>query len=177
MAHTILMVPGFYGSGPNHWQTLWEKILPHTVRVMQLDWDRPRRAPWVKALTAQIDAHPGAIIVAHSLGCALVANTVKANPTLNVSSAMLVSPADVDGIDHIEDPLRDFAPMPLCRFPFKTILVASRDDPYVKFGRSQFFAAEWGADFVDAGAKGHINADSNLGDWPEGQAILRSLTD
>ena len=170
------MIPGLSGSGPDHWQTHWERILPHTVRVMQVDWDHPKRSPWVAALAAQIDAHPGAVLVAHSLGCALVANTVKVRPDLDVAAAMLVSPSDVDWIDHIEDPLRDFAPMPLGRFPFKTVVVASRDDPYVKFERAQFFAGEWGADFVDIGAQGHINADSNLGDWPEGQAILRRVT-
>jgi predicted alpha/beta hydrolase family esterase len=28
---------------------------------------------------------------------------------------------------------------------------------------------------VDLGAAGHINADSSLGDWPEGQALLQTL--
>jgi predicted alpha/beta hydrolase family esterase len=176
VAETILIVPGLNGSGPAHWQTHWEALLPNTVRVTQSDWERPRRAPWVGTLTAEIDRHPGTILVAHSLGCALVANAVKENPEIEVSAAMLVSPSDVDWIEHIEDPLRDFAPMPLCRFPFRTIVAASRDDPYVKFERAEFFAAEWGADLVDVGAKGHINADSNLGDWPEGLAILKRLT-
>ena len=94
---------------------------------------------------------------------------------VDVSAAMLVSPSDVDWVDHIEDPLRDFAPMPLGRFPFKSVVVASRDDPYVKFERARFFAGEWGAEFVDIGTKGHINADTRLGDWPEGQAILNRL--
>ena len=172
----LLMVPGLNGSGPDHWQTHWEASMPNAFRIDQSDWEHPRLVPWMGALTAGIAAHPGAIVVAHSLGCALVANAVATNPNIDVGAAMLVSPSDVDWIQHIEDPLRDFAPMPLCRFPFRTILVASRDDPYVKFERAQFFATEWGAEFVDIGAKGHINADSALGDWPEGQAILRRLT-
>jgi predicted alpha/beta hydrolase family esterase len=28
---------------------------------------------------------------------------------------------------------------------------------------------------VDVGARGHVNADSGLGDWPEGLALLRAL--
>jgi len=28
---------------------------------------------------------------------------------------------------------------------------------------------------VNLGNKGHVNADSNLGDWPEGRAMLNSL--
>ena len=35
----------------------------------------------------------------------------------------------------------------------------------------------WGAQFIDHGACGHINADSGLGDWPEGRALLRSLVE
>jgi predicted alpha/beta hydrolase family esterase len=95
---------------------------------------------------------------------------------LAVRAALLVSPSDVDWINHIEDTLRDFAPMPLATFPFPTIVAASRDDPYVRFARAEFFAAEWGADLMDVGEKGHINADTKLGDWPEGQAILKRLT-
>jgi len=176
VAKTILIVPGLSGSGPEHWQTHWAALLPNAVRLEQNDWEHPRLDPWVDALAAKIDAYPGAILVAHSLGCALVANAVKRNPAINVTSAMLVSPSDVDWVEHIEDPLRDFAPMPLGRFPFRTIVAASRDDPYVKFERAQFFATEWGAELVDVGAKGHINADSRLGDWPEGLAILKRLT-
>ncbi len=176
MAAPILIIPGLSGSGPEHWQTRWEAILPDAVRVVQSNWDNPRRKPWLGTFLKAIDAHPGAILVAHSLGCALVANAVKSYPQMPAAAAMLVSPSDVDSPQHIEDPLRDFAPMPLRRFPFRTILAASRDDPYVKFERAQFFAAEWGAEFVDVGAKGHINADSGLGDWPEGLAILKRLT-
>lgn len=176
MAKTLLIVPGLNGSGPDHWQSHWEACLPNAVRIVQSDWERPQLVPWIDALMAGIAANPGAILVAHSLGCALVANAVKADPAIDVAAAMLVSPSDVDWIDHIEDPLRDFAPMPLCRFPFRTIVVASRDDPYVRFERAEFFACEWGAELADVGVKGHINAESGLGDWPEGQAILQRLT-
>ena len=36
-------------------------------------------------------------------------------------------------------------------------------------------AAAWGAEFQDYGDRGHINADSGLGDWPEGHQWLRQL--
>lgn len=150
--------------------------MPNTFRVEQSDWEHPRLAPWLRSLMAGVEAHPGAIVVAHSLGCALVANAVSADPAIDIAAAMLVSPSDIDWAQHIEDPLRDFAPMPLCDFPFRTIVVASRNDPYVTFGRAEFFADEWGAALVDVGNKGHINADSDLGDWPEGQEILKRLT-
>jgi len=98
VAETILIVPGLNGSGAEHWQTHWEALLPNAIRVAQTDWERPRRAPWVETLNDQIARHPGAILVAHSLGCALVANAVKDNPEIDVSAAMLVSPSDIDWI-------------------------------------------------------------------------------
>jgi predicted alpha/beta hydrolase family esterase len=36
-------------------------------------------------------------------------------------------------------------------------------------------ARAWGSDFLNLGLKGHVNAESNLGDWPEGRAMLNSL--
>jgi predicted alpha/beta hydrolase family esterase len=54
-------------------------------------------------------------------------------------------------------------------------VVASQDDPYVTLPRARAFAAAWGAGFVDAGPRGHLNAASGLGDWPEGQRHLEAL--
>lgn len=172
----LLLVPGLNGSGPTHWQSYWEEQLPDAIRVGQADWDHPRLEPWIKALLAAIAAHPQSIVVAHSLGCVLVAKAVESNPDIDIKAAMLVSPPDTDDIAKIEDLLRDFAPMPKRRFPCPAILVASEDDPYMSITRARFFATRWGADFVDMGKKGHLNADSGLGDWPEGREILKRLT-
>ena len=175
MSGTVLIIPGLSGSGAAHWQSHWEKLLPNAIRVEQSDWENPKRTPWVERLAAAIERHPDAVLVAHSLGCALVANTVNQDPPTKVRAALLVSPTDVDRRTLNEDPLREFAPMPLDRFPFRTIVAASRNDPYVDFERAAFFAEVWGAELVDVGDKGHINADSGLGDWPEGLAILERL--
>ena len=55
------------------------------------------------------------------------------------------------------------------------MLVASHDDPYCSLARAHTLAGAWGARLVDAGARGHLNAESGLGDWPEGHALLASL--
>jgi hypothetical protein len=36
-------------------------------------------------------------------------------------------------------------------------------------------AADWGAQTLNLGAAGHINADSGLGDWPDGLDLIRQL--
>jgi predicted alpha/beta hydrolase family esterase len=90
---------------------------------------------------------------------------------------LLVAPADVDSAAHTPPETRGFAPMPLARLPFPATVIASRDDAYVTLARARQFARAWGAAFVDAGAIGHINAASGLGDWPAGRRWLRALLD
>jgi predicted alpha/beta hydrolase family esterase len=65
--------------------------------------------------------------------------------------------------------------MPMARLPFPTIVVASRDDPYVDFARAEIFAKAWGAELVDAGKAGHINTAAGYGEWPAGEALLARL--
>jgi predicted alpha/beta hydrolase family esterase len=148
---------------------------------MQRDWDRPDRELWLQALRRAIDVAPAPVVlVAHSLGCALVAHAVRRWPLLLVAAvraALLVAPADVDSPAHTPPETRGFAPMPLVRLPFAATVIASADDPYVTFARARAFAAAWGADLVDAGAVGHINAASGLGDWAAGNRALAALID
>ena len=116
------------------------------------------------------------MLVAHSLSCAVVARWAqRANGKVKVKAAFLVAPSDVDARDRTPEEVRAFAPLARERFPFPAIVVASRDDPYVAFGRAATFAADWGAEFVDAGAAGHINTASGHGPWPEGRLILERL--
>jgi predicted alpha/beta hydrolase family esterase len=53
--------------------------------------------------------------------------------------------------------------------------VASLNDPYLSLNRAQYFAEKWGSEFINIGKKGHINSDSKLGFWEEGQLILQKL--
>lgn len=66
-------------------------------------------------------------------------------------------------------------PIPPMRFPFRSLVVASTNDPRVELGRAEFFAKSWGSHFVAMPQAGHINAASGLGEWPEGQALLQEL--
>lgn len=34
----ILIVPGLFDSGPDHWQSHWQRALPTAERVEQSDW-------------------------------------------------------------------------------------------------------------------------------------------
>jgi predicted alpha/beta hydrolase family esterase len=172
----LLIVPGLNGSGPGHWQTRWECLYPRTVRVAQRDWDHPDREEWRSTLEVAVAAAPEPVVlVAHSLGCALVAHLASRPIAARIAAALLVAPADVDSPARTPAATRSFAPMPMAPLPFPATVLASEDDPYVSLARARDFAAAWGATFVDTGAKGHLNADSGLGDWPEGRRHLEAL--
>ncbi len=44
---SVLIVPGWNGSGAGHWQTLWEQKYPRFRRVEQHNWSRPSRSDWM----------------------------------------------------------------------------------------------------------------------------------
>jgi predicted alpha/beta hydrolase family esterase len=174
---TILLVPGLGNSGPQHWQTKWAERY-HYPRVAQHNWDNPICADWVKTLHEAIgqasQAGGGVVLVAHSLGCGTVAHWAQEFPQGAVVGALLVAPADTDRPDFPPE-VTGFAPMPVQPLPFPSIVVASSDDEYVTLPRAADFAAAWGSLFVNVGAQGHLNSDSNLGEWPEGHELLMQL--
>jgi predicted alpha/beta hydrolase family esterase len=171
----VLIIPGFGGSGAEHWQTLWEERYGYE-RVVQDDWDHPKPEAWIPRLEEAVNRSPDPVVlVAHSLGCALVALWAPRAPANRVVGFLAVAPADVDSEMHTPDEVRCFAPLPLAPLPFPTILVASRTDPYVRFVRAQEMAQGWGARLVDVGRLGHINVDSDVRDWPDGHRLVEEL--
>lgn len=179
-APIILTVPGLGGSGPSHWQTLWEQARPDVHRVELGMWNTPHRNSWVTKLDQAIRAAQGPVVlVAHSLGCLAVAwwAELAGQPFGSpVAGALLVAPADVDR-PGVRSELAAFGPTPAKLLPFPSIVVASSDDPWIELQKARALAASWGSVFVDAGAQGHINAASGIGWWEEGQALLDRVID
>jgi uncharacterized protein len=171
----ILIIPGLNGSGPHHWQTRFEQSFADARRVHQDDWRRPNRGAWAERLVAVIEATPGCVLVAHSLGCALVAHVAAERPDLAIKAALLVAPADVESPRRTPERIRGFAPIPRTALPFRSVVVASTNDPYIALPRARELANAWGAEFFDAGPVGHINVDGGFGPWPIGERILRGL--
>ena len=174
MTAPVLLLPGWHNSGPEHWQSLWQ--LAHGyLRVEQDNWDFPLRGDWMIQLEEAVLANPGAVLVAHSLGCVLVA--AWASHSLNahqVKAALLVAPADVERPE-MQHMLHSWSPIARARLPFPSIVAASRNDPYCSLLRASGLAHAWGARLVDCGAVGHLNADTRLGEWPQGMALLQEL--
>jgi predicted alpha/beta hydrolase family esterase len=174
----ILLVPGLGDSGPDHWQTHWERELDDCARVDLGSWDEPHRNAWVNRLNLAIHrAGRPVILVAHSLGCHAVAwwNEYE-RPAADgpVRGALLVAPPEVEG-NGVDGRLARFAPVMRTALPFPSIVAASRNDPFVGFDRARRLARIWRSRFVDAGWLGHVNADSGIHGWPFGQFLLRQL--
>lgn len=171
----VLLLPGWLNSGPGHWQTLWE-AQHGWRRVEQDDWQWPRRGDWMARLDEVLleDERP-ATLVAHSLGCQLVAAwAAHSRHTARVAGALLVAPPDVER-DDMPPQVAGWRPIVRGPLPFPALVVYSDDDPYCAPARATAMAAAWGAPSRSVGAVGHVNAESGLGDWPEGLALLDRL--
>jgi uncharacterized protein len=180
MPTTVLILPGWQGSGPAHWQMRWADRYAYPV-VEQDDWMRPRRGDWLARLDEVVVDTPmgerpdNIVLAAHSLGCIQVAAwAAVSRHTARIRGALLVAPGDVEQPD-LREQIPGWSPIVRCRLPFRSHVVLSQNDPYMDAPKAQSLARDWGATCTDLGRAGHINADSGLGDWPEGHAWLTEL--
>lgn len=164
----VLVVPGLHGSGAGHWQTRWEQRFRWFERVEQRDWDVPDLATWSARLGDVLrKSDRPTLLVAHSFGC-LAAVHRASSRAHHLAGALLVAPADPVKFGVSEQ-------LQYRTMPCPSIVVGSLDDPWMEASRAAQWAAAWGCAHVNAGALGHINADSALGDWESGLRMLTLL--
>jgi predicted alpha/beta hydrolase family esterase len=169
---SVLFLPGLNASGPAHWQSRWLRQMPDAHLVEQTNWDDPDLGDWVAKAADAVIAYPNSVLVGHSLGAVLITHLAARHHDLPIAGALLVAPADVEGDHPAVDCLGSFKPLPLEPFDFPSVVVASRNDPFIAFERARVLANMWEAGFIDLGDSGHINAESGHGPWPEGQRLL-----
>jgi predicted alpha/beta hydrolase family esterase len=174
MRPPVLILPGWLNSGPQHWQSLWERDHPEFRRVQQRDWETPLLADWVARLDdAVVHTSTPPVLVAHSLGCVTVAHWAEKH-SRRIHGALFVAPTDLSRPE-VPDALAGFRPIPMKRFSFPSILVASTSDPWLSVKRAREIAYAWDSRLENAGDAGHINADSGFGPWPTGEMLLGDL--
>ncbi len=170
----VFTIPGLYGSGPRHWQTRWETLYGFT-RIEQSDWDNPQYWQWERSLHNHLGNETGkpSVLVAHSLGCHLV---IKSYLQIKdwISGILFVAPPDL-GSGILQKDLSDFKTDTSFVIDIPSYLVYSEDDPFASIEYSERLVNEFGLTAINIGKKGHINSDSNLGDWDEGHFILKRL--
>ena len=166
-----LIVPGLDGSPAPHWQHWWAATDPAALMADLSDPGHPAPAVWEIELASMILQHPDSILVGHSLGAVLVARLLATWPNLRVRAALRVAPAETAGNDRIGQ----FGAIPELALDVPTTVVASRNDPWMSFGRALHLSRAWGSDLVDLGQAGHINVASGFGPWARGKALRDDL--
>jgi predicted alpha/beta hydrolase family esterase len=170
----FIHLPGIGNSGETHWQSRWETADPAIRRFAPSSWNQPDLSDWIAALERTVcEAKTPPILVAHSLACLLVAHWQKVT-SLPVKGAFLVA---------VPDPLSQafpnaaasFEDVPQESFSFPSLIVASTNDPYASLPYAEARAGRWGSELVIIGAAGHINGQSDLGDWPAGRILLKAF--
>ncbi|MBZ9540343.1 MULTISPECIES: RBBP9/YdeN family alpha/beta hydrolase [Modicisalibacter] len=172
-----LIVPGWKGSGSDHWQSHWQAVLPQASRIQVTDWDLPRFDDWIEAIERAVSRLEGPIVlIAHSLGCISIAHwTTRSAFTYKIAAAMLVAPADVEQGPARRN-LKAFAPIPGTPLPFTSLVVGSTNDWSASRQRIEHFANAWGSICHIIANVGHINVESGHSHWPEGLYLLSHLT-
>jgi len=177
---TILIVPGYADSSPNHWQGVWLEHFSNAVKVIQKDWINVDRYVWVQTLDSAIQlAKAPIILVGHSLGCSTIlywTNSKESKKSIHkIKGALLVAPPDPHSETYRALSIKGFDPLPLDKLPFPSILVASENDPFLSVEQGRYFADRLGSEYINIGKRGHIGEDSELGEWKEGKALLGKL--
>ena len=170
----IFTVPGLFNSGPQHWQTHWENEYGF-VRIEQQDWETPVCDDWLQTIDAVVNQQPlnKVVLIGHSLACCTIVRWSEKYKRI-IKGVLLVAPSDVEAPSYPPG-TTGFSPMPKFKLPFPSIIIASSNDEYVTFERAKEFAGNWGSEFINAGALGHINSASNLGNWSFGYSLLQTL--
>lgn len=167
----VIILPGISGSGETHWQSLWQSASPSFSRFRPADWDAPDLADWTAALHAALaDAPRPAVLVAHSLACLLVAHAAEQIRD-RLRGAFMVAVPDPEAPAFPAE-AASFCNPPARPLPFPALIVASSDDPYGSLDYARRRAGEWNTGLVIAGAHGHINGASGLGEWQQGRSLF-----
>lgn len=175
MSGTIILVPGYTNSGPEHWQSYIERKFKNVLRVEQLEWDNPVRSHWIAGLEQTIASTTGELfLVGHSCGAMAITQWSEHHFSPRVKGALLVAPADVDA-DSAPLAIQVQRPVAQTRLPFPSTLVYSDNDPYLSVERAKIFANNWASKLIEIPDAGHIHTAAGFGEWPAGEQLVIEL--
>jgi uncharacterized protein len=174
-ARSFLILHGWQGSGPGHWQTwLAARLRAAGERVAYPDLpdaDMPMLEPWLAALAGELRELPGErTVLCHSLACVLWLHHVAAEPGPEgrAGRVLLVAPPSPDV--HVSE-LQIFFPAPLDPEAVhaaagETRLVCSDDDPYCPEGAATRYGEPLALPTEIVPGGGHLNPEAGFGPWP-----------
>src|ERR1700709_456895 len=119
----FVAVPGWGGSGADHWQRIWAGAESRFEVVEQDDWDTPQVDDWIQRLDSTVQASDQpTVLVAHSLGCHAVARWATLGHVAQIQAALLVAPPDIEfSVAHGAAPIANFGPVSSIRLPFPAV--------------------------------------------------------
>lgn len=167
-ACSVVIAPGLHDSGPQHWQSEWQRLFPSFSRIQLDDWSRPDVDAWARAIVeTSLQQRGPVIVVAHSFGCL---GTIKAATLQSglIAGALLVAPAEPAKFG-LDETLGRIVP------DFPSVMVLSESDPWLRPERGWHWALQWGSQQMSLGSAGHINAQSGHRRWHEGLPVLEQL--
>lgn len=171
---SFLILHGWQGSGPGHWQTWLARRLERAgehVRYPDLpEADEPDAAAWAQTIHDELAAAPGErTVVCHSLACLLWAREAATIAERGaVQRLLLVAPpcpvTPLPGVSGLyPTPLDADA---LARSAGEARVVGSDADPYCPAGPERSFARPLGLPIDVLPGAGHLNCESGYGPWP-----------
>jgi predicted alpha/beta hydrolase family esterase len=168
-------IPGLYGSGIQHWQTRWEDLYGYT-RINQNNWDDPVYEQWHENLMQALRTckSESVVLIAHSLGCHLVAKSYHRIKQWT-RGIFFVAPPDLKS-EALNKDLSSFKSELNVGFECMAWLIYSEDDPFASVPYSKSLGDTLRMKNITMGKKGHINSDSNIGDWDEGCLLFNRMT-
>ncbi len=170
----VVIVHGYDGSGPGHWQRwleteLRQRRVPVTFPELPEPL-APQKDVWVATLAeivAQTQNDP-VTFVCHSLGCWALDHLLAERGALGVHAALLVAPPSPF---LLFDPVESFLPPPRRRAAWaplaeRSLLVGSDDDAFTSVEELDEIAHALGVRCQVIPGAGHINTAAGYGPWP-----------
>jgi predicted alpha/beta hydrolase family esterase len=168
----LIFVPETGPVSPEHWISRWSAKLS-TARLVEAGEPQETR----RRLVAAAGGSRPTLLIGYSTGAIAVALDAPNLAGADVRGAFLVAPPSEDALSKLDGGV--WPGSPRARLPWPSMLLASRTDPYASARQSRTLAEDWGAEFVDAGEAGRIDAESGHGPWPDGllklAAFLKTL--
>ncbi len=162
----LLIVPRLGGAGDGDWPSRWRAKLSTARLIAPGDAGATQREAWTGAIADAVGAARRPVLfVGHELGAAAVASAAFGLGGADIRGAFLVAPPDRAGLERIAGP---GWPLPRAPLPWPSLVIASRNDVNSAYDSVAALAADWGAEMIDAGLAGGLDAASGHGPWPEG---------
>ena len=169
MKQKVLLLHGWGGSDFPHWQSwLAGEIAKDygTVSFPRLgDPELPSKDVWMSELKIHLKEFKPDVVICHSLANTLWFHMCNDENIPEIKKLFLVAPPSMEC--NIEE-LKEFFPVkpPRNLYAKDVLLITSTNDPYMTTDEAQNLQKELNVNMKVIDNGGHINADSNFGEWP-----------